>query len=272
MRHATILFRVVPCGAPLTRSALAAIVVVWATAAAAWCDETAPKTDAAAKRYEFREDHDPNGIGKFYMDREIAHVMGFAGMPWLERDNREEEEATSKLIEALELKPGMVVADIGAGSGVISVLMAEKIQPRGQVLAVDVQQEMLDALKIKCKRLGITNIKPVLGKPKSPQLKPGSVDLAIMVDVYHEFSFPYEMMQEISRAMKPGGRVVLVEYRMEDRTVPIKLVHKMSQAQVKRELGLPEFHLKWSKTIDVLPWQHIIVFEKQKPQPAAGDQ
>jgi len=231
-------------------------------------EEPSPDNDAAKpdQRYTFREDHDPNGIGKFYMDREIAHVMGFAGMPWLERDEREEEEATSKLIEALQLKPGMVIADIGAGSGVISVLMAEKISPKGKVLAVDVQQKMLDALKAKCNKLGITNIKPILGKPKSPQLPAGTVDLAIMVDVYHEFDFPYEMIQGISKAMKPGGRVVFVEYRKEDASVPIKLVHKMSEAQVKREIGLPEHQLKWTKTIDVLPWQHIIVFEKQKPK------
>lgn len=231
-------------------------------------DEPEPKKDAAKPedRYSFRKDHDPNGIGKFYMDREIAHVMGFAGMPWLERDEREEEEATSKLIESLQLKPGMVIADIGAGSGVISVLMAEKVAPTGEVLAVDVQQKMLDALKAKCTRLGIKNIKPVLGKTKSPQLPAEKVDLAIMVDVYHEFDFPYEMVQGISEAMKPGGRVVFVEYRKEDASVPIKRVHKMSEAQVKREIGLPEHQLKWTKTIDVLPWQHIIVFEKQKPK------
>ncbi len=222
----------------------------------------------ANPRYTFRKDHDPNGIGKFYMGREIAHVMGFGGIPWLERREREREESTSKLIEALELKPGMVVADIGAGSGVISVLMAEKIGAKGRVLAVDVQQEMLDAMKAKCKRLGVTNIKPVLGKVKSPGLDPKCADLAIMVDVYHEFSHPFEMMREIAKSMKPGGRVVFVEYRMEDPDVPIKLVHKMSEAQVKREIGQEEFGLKWSKTIDVLPWQHIVVFEKQAEKPA----
>jgi len=225
--------------------------------------EEEPESPAEDERYTFREEHDPNGIGKFYMGREIARVMGFLGMPWLERPERDKEEHTAKLIESLELKPGMTVADIGAGSGVISVRMAKEVGDKGQILAVDVQQEMLDALKIKCKRLGVTNIKPVLGKAKSPQLPAGKVDLAIMVDVYHEFNFPYEMMKEISKAMKPGGRVVFVEYRMEDPQVPIKLVHKMSESQVKKEISLPELKLKWTKTIDVLPRQHIIIFEKQ---------
>ena len=245
---------------------IAASLVGWLSHASGDEPAATETTEKPDERYTFRDDHDPNGIGKFYMEREIAHVMGFAGMPWLERDEREEEEATSKLIEALKLKPGMVIADIGAGSGVISVLMAEKVAPKGEVLAVDVQQEMLDALKAKCNKLGITNIRPVLGKPKSPKLPAGKVDLAIMVDVYHEFEFPYEMIQGISDAMRPGGQVVFVEYRMEDASVPIKRVHKMAEAQVKREIGLPEHQLKWTKTIDVLPWQHIIIFEKQKPK------
>ena len=130
-------------------------------------------------------------------------------------------------------------------------------------MAVDIQEEMLERLADRCKKAGVRNVQPVKGEIKSPSLKPKSVDLAIMVDVYHELEFPYEMMQEVSTAMKPGGRVVLVEYRMEDPTVPIKLVHKMTEKQAKKELGQPEFDLKWSETIAVLPWQHIIVFEKR---------
>lgn len=223
---------------------------------------TQPKP-TANPRYSIRKDHDPNGIGKFYLGREIAHVMGYLGTPWLERPEREEEESTSKLINSLGLKPGMVVADIGAGSGVISVLMAKKVGPKGKILAVDVQQKMLDALTAKCKKLKINNVHPVLGKVKSPQLPKAAVDLAIMVDVYHEFNYPYEMMLEMSQAMKPGGRIVFVEYRKEDPDVPIKLVHKMTEAQVKREISQAEFGLKWKKTIDVLPRQHIIIFERQ---------
>ena len=227
-------------------------------------DEPAKPGDA---RYEIRKDHDPNGIGKFYMDREIAHVMGFGpggqGAEWLERAVREKEEKLTLLIKSLDLKPGMVVADIGAGSGVISVLMAEKILPDGKVLAVDVQQEMLDRLRENTKRMKITNIEPVKGTQQTTSLKPGSVDLAIMVDVYHELEFPYEMLLDISKSLKPGGRIAFVEYRKEDPDVPIKLVHKMTEEQVKKEASHPEFGLKWSKTIGVLPWQHIVLFEKR---------
>jgi ubiquinone/menaquinone biosynthesis C-methylase UbiE len=201
------------------------------------------------------------------MGREIAWVMGFAAAPWLERPEREREEATTKMIDALALKPGMVAADIGAGSGVITVLMAGKVGPTGKIVAVDVQPEMLDLLDKKLKQRKIENVELVLGTEKSPRLKPACLDLALMVDVYHEFAFPYEMMRGIARAMKPGGRVVFVEFRMEDPDVPIKLVHKMTQAQVKKEIGLPEFELKWKETIGTLPWQHVIVFEKK----AKGD-
>lgn len=217
-------------------------------------------------RYEWRAEHDPNGIGKFYMGREIAHVMGFGpggqGAAWLERTSREREERITLLVRSLKLKPGQVVADIGAGSGVISLRMAEAVLPDGKIMAVDVQDEMLDRLRQYCEQFEITNVIPVKGDQKSPNLQPASVDLAIMVDVYHEFEFPYEMMLEISKAMKPGGRVVFVEYRMEDPTVPIKLVHKMSQAQVRKEIEQPEFALQWQETIKVLPRQHIIVFTR----------
>lgn len=223
------------------------------------------KTAKKKSRYTFKKDHDPNGIGKFYMGREIAHVMGYLGADWLERPNREKEERLSLMVKSLELKPGMVVADIGAGSGVISFLMAEKVGAKGEVIAVDVQQKMLDRLKKRMKKFGVKNVRPHKGTAKSPKLKPNSIDLALFVDVYHEFAYPYEMMLEISKALKPGGRAVFVEYRKEDPTVRIKLVHKMTQAQVKKEIGQPAFRLKHKKTIGVLPQQHIVVFEKLKP-------
>ena len=234
-------------------------------------DEESPES-SEADRYSYREFHDPNGIGKFYMGREIARVMGHQGILWLERPEREREEKLSLLIESLELEPGMVVADIGAGSGVISVMIAEEIGEKGTVLAVDIQQEMLDALAIKCKKLGVENIESVLGTAKSPKLKPETVDLAFMVDVYHEFDFPYEMLLEISKSLKPGGRVAFVEYRKEDPDVPIKLVHKMSEAQVKREASHPEFGLRWLKTVDKLPRQHVVIFEKRSPVDDEADE
>ena len=224
---------------------------------------TVEDSKVEADRYEMRADHDPNGIGKFYMGREIAHVMGFAGAGWLERSSREEEERLTLLVRSVHLKPGEVVADIGAGSGVISMRMAEMLLPEGKVLAVDVQDEMLDRLRENCELSGINNVKPVKGTEKSTGLEPASIDMAIMVDVYHEFEFPYEMMIDISRALRPGGRVIFVEYRKEDPTVPIKEVHKMSQVQVRREIEQSAFGLKWTETVHVLPRQHVLIFTKQ---------
>lgn len=225
----------------------------------------APKTvkERPPQRYEFHSKHDRDGIGKFYLGREIAHVMGYQGIAWLERPERESEEHLTQLVDSLKLAPGMVVADIGAGSGVISLKLAAKVGPTGTVLAVDIQEEMLSVLSKRLKQLKVTNVKPVHGTVKSPNLKAASVDLALMVDVYHEFNYPYEMLREIAKALKPGGRVVFVEYRKEDPNVPIKLVHKMTEAQVKREAGQAEFGLQWVETIEVLPWQHVIIFERR---------
>lgn len=231
-------------------------------------------TTKGSPRYTTRSKNDPNGIGKFYMDREIARVMGAGAATWLERPEREQEESLTKMVEALKLQPGMVVADIGAGSGVITVMLAEKVGKEGRVVAVDIQQEMLNRLARKVKEKKLDNVVTVQGTVKTAKLNAATIDLAIMVDVYHEFSFPYEMLSNISQSLKPGGRVVFVEYRREDPAVPIKLVHKMSEAQVKLEASLPEFKLKWKETIGVLPWQHMVVFERvadkagTDPQPA----
>lgn len=225
----------------------------------------AAETKAGGKkpeRYTHKRLHDPDGIGKFYMGREIAFVMGFPAADWLERPQREDEEHLTELVRQLKLKPGQVVADIGAGSGVISLMMAAQVGPTGKVMAVDIQQEMLDLLGDKIKNLGITNVELVQSTDKSPKLDAESVDLAIMVDVYHEFEYPYETMLELSKAIKPGGRVAFVEYRKEDPDVPIKLVHKMSEAQIKKEIGQAEFGLKWKETIRTLPRQHIVIFER----------
>jgi ubiquinone/menaquinone biosynthesis C-methylase UbiE len=211
--------------------------------------------------YERRAVHDPNGIGLFYMGREIAHVMGHQAADWLERPEREQEERTQLLIDSLKFKPGENVADIGAGTGYLTRRMAKKISPGGRVFAVEIQQEMLDVLTNRLAGLGITNVVPVLGTITDPKLPANALDTIIMVDVYHEFDHPFEMTAAMCRALKPGGRMVFVEFRAEDEKVPIKRVHKMSEAQVRKEMG--PHPLVWKETIGVLPWQHIIVFTRR---------
>ncbi len=200
------------------------------------------------------------GIGKFYMGREISHVMGHRGARWLERPEREREEGTTEMINCLKLKEGDNVADIGVGTGYIAWRMAKKIGPKGTVYGVDIQPEMLEHLAQNMAKRGLKNVKGVMGTIKDPKLPPNSMDLVIMVDVYHEFSFPYEMMQGIVKALKPGGRVAFVEYRGEDPKVPIKRLHKMTEAQVKKEAAL--FALKHVETYKKLPWQHVVFFRK----------
>jgi ubiquinone/menaquinone biosynthesis C-methylase UbiE len=213
------------------------------------------------QRYETRRDHDPDGIGKFYMGREIAQVMGYQAASWLDRPEREKEEHCTKLLEALKLKAGDVVADIGAGSGYYTFRMGGRVGDTGKVLAVDIQQEMLDLINKRKAEKAVKNVETVLGTVTDPKLMPGSVDVILLVDVYHEFSHPYEMTVEMVKALKTGGRMVFVEYRLEDAKVPIKLVHKMSEKQVRKEMA--EFPLEYVQTIDVLPWQHVIVFKKK---------
>lgn len=215
-------------------------------------------------RYEYRQDHDPNGIGKFYMGREIAHVMGHLAAGWLERPEREVEEAPTALLESLKIENGDTVADIGAGSGYFTFRLAKLVGKEGKVLAVDIQPEMLDIMRRKMKKEGVTNIDLVEGTITNPKLPEQSVDLILMVDVYHEFSHPFEMAEAMVKALKPGGRLVFVEYRLEDPSVPIKRVHKMSEKQVIREM---EPHpVRWVGTIGVLPRQHIILFEKHSDE------
>jgi precorrin-6B methylase 2 len=200
-----------------------------------------------------------DGIGKSYEGREIAHVMGFEGAAWLDRPSREQEERPDLLIAALRLQPGMTVADIGAGSGYLSRRLAAQVAP-GHVWAVDVQPQMVALLTNLSRQPGMSNIIPHLGSADNVMLPDASMDLAVMVDVYHELEFPYEVMQSIVRALKPGGRMVFVEYRLEDPKVPIKPLHKMSEAQLRREMRrLP---LTWERTDERLPLQHVVVFRK----------
>ena len=213
------------------------------------------------KRYETRKVHDPDGIGKFYKGREIAHVMGFQAAGWLDRSEREKEEEPAKLLKALDLKPGMVVADVGAGTGFHAFRMAPLVGPKGKVLAVDVQAEMVALIEARATKEKVENVVAVKCTEADPKLPAGGVDLIILVDVYHELAFPHEVAAKMVAALKPGGRIAFVEFRLEDAAVPIKLVHKMSERQVILEMA--EFaELEHTKTIGGLPWQHIVVFTK----------
>ena len=200
-----------------------------------------------------------DGIGKSYLGRQIAQVMGWQGAQWLEREEREREERGDLLLRELGLKPGMNVMDVGAGTGYYSRRIAELVGPKGKVYAVDVQPEMVAMLDAVAKRPGLGNIQPVLGSDKSVTLPEGVADLAIMVDVYHELEFPSEMLTSIISALRPGGRLVFVEYRAEDPQVPIKPLHKMSEAQIRREAA--QNGLIWERTANTLPWQHMVIFK-----------
>ena len=219
----------------------------------------APATQPAAPVYSTTQPS-ADGIGKVYMGREIAQVMGHLGAGWLERPDREREEQPTKAVELMQLKPTDVVADIGAGTGYFSFRMAAKV-PRGKVLAVDIQPEMLDLIRDAARKNGITNVEPVLGTVEDPKLPEGGVDVALMVDAYHEFDHPREMMLAIVKSLRPGGRVIDIEYRGEDPDVPIKPHHKMTEAQAIKEMAA--VGLTHVKTYEDLPQQHLMVFQKK---------
>lgn len=200
-----------------------------------------------------------DGIGKVYMGREISRVMGHMAAGWLERSDRQSEERTDLLIERLPLSRGDVVADVGAGTGYFSVPIARRV-PGGRVLAVDIQQEMLDIIEERKSDGAPANIETVLGTIRDPNLPSNGVDLILIVDAYHEFSHPYEMGASMADALRPGGKLVLIEYRAEDPRVPIKPLHKMTEAQAIREMRA--IGLRHLRTEDFLPQQHFLVFEK----------
>jgi ubiquinone/menaquinone biosynthesis C-methylase UbiE len=209
--------------------------------------------------YQERSLHHPDGIGKFYMGREIAQVMGHRGAGWLERASRGIEEQPEAAIAALDLAPDSVVADIGAGTGYFSFRISPQV-PQGKVFAVDVQPEMIDILSFLKQENQIANVEPTLGSETDPHLPAETVDLALMVDAYHEFAYPREMMTGIVNALKPGGQAVLLEYRGENPLIPIKGLHKMTQRQIKKEMSA--VGLVWQETKDLLPQHHLMIFRK----------
>ena len=217
------------------------------------------QTTNTNNNYTFKSG-DYNGIGKWYMGREIAYVMGFEGISWLQRSEREEEENVSKLIQNMRIKSNDIIADIGAGSGYHTFKIAS-LTKNGLVYAVDIQPEMLMVIEETKETDKIKNIETILGTEKSIQLPSNSVDKILMVDVYHEFNFPAEIIVSIKRALKPNGELFLIEYRSEDSSVPIKEIHKMSEKQAIKEMEAAGFKLK--KNITNLPWQHCMVFLKK---------
>jgi precorrin-6B methylase 2 len=224
--------------------------------------QSQPAPAPARPVYEARPIHDPDGTGKFYMGREIAQVMGPGGIPWLDRPGRDAEERPEEVIDALELHGGETVADLGAGSGYFTFRIAPKVGSRGKVLAVEIQDEMIETLRRRAKEQKITNVAIVKGSESDPHLPAHGVDVVLMVDVYHELAYPFEVMSAVRKALRPGGRVVFVEYRKEDPKVAIKELHKMSVEQLEKEMqavGLIRL-----RTVETLPLQHIVIFGKRE--------
>jgi SAM-dependent methyltransferase len=209
------------------------------------------------RAHAFQSEHPLSG-------RKIAPVMGVGGADWLDRGEREAEENPEGALDAIGFKPGMVVADVGAGTGYMTLKMAKRVGPSGKVYAEDVQPEMLRRLRSNAAEAKLTNIQTVLGGEADPKLPPAALDLILLVDVYHEFSQPQRMLRKMREALKPDGRLVLLEYRKEDPSIPIRPEHKMSVAEVKLEVEAEGFHL--DQVLETLPRQHILILTKAKAQ------
>lgn len=214
------------------------------------CGTIAIADDLNPSQYDFAP--------KIYRGRVIAPAMSYLGADWLERSDRETTEQPEKVLDTLHIVPGSIVADIGAGTGYYSLRLARRVGPQGRVLATDIQAEMLSRLRANLKKAGITNVEPILCSPTDANLPVGQLDLALMVDVYHELAHPEETIAQIRRALKPDGRLVLIEYRGEDPAVPIKPEHKMTLRQVREEIEPLGFHVQ--QVFDFLPRQHIVIF------------
>lgn len=219
-----------------------------------------PKSSGKSAKAKAKARRDRPG---YYMGRPIADVMSWQGAEWLFRETRIDEEQPEAMLDALEIAPGSIVADVGAGAGYHSIRLARRVGERGTVLAADVQPQMLQLLRENARIAGVENIKPLLVTQRDTKLPEGKVDLILMVDVYHECSDPDVLLSGFLKALRPGGRLVLVEFRGEDPEVPIKPEHKMTLKQVRRELEPQGF--RFQQSLEFLPWQHVIIFEKPKP-------
>jgi ubiquinone/menaquinone biosynthesis C-methylase UbiE len=215
---------------------------------------------ASAEPYEHRTPHHPSGIGKLYLGREIARVMGPEGIARLDRPARKSEEPPAIVIEALGLQPGQIVADVGAGTGYYTFELARAVGPRGTVLAVEIEGAMLAALRKRAAELNATNVGLVRATPSDPRLPPARIDVVLMVHVYHELEFPYEVMQALVRSLKPEGRVAIVEHRAEAEDSAVGALHAMSEAQIVKEMRAAGLELE--RKSDALPGQHIVIFRK----------
>lgn len=245
---------------------IATLAILWLTASAPAQEAPPDSPKPAAPRP--KRAHPTHGDGhRSYMGRPIADVMSYLGADWLFRPEREEEERPEAMLDALGIQPGWTVADVGSGAGYTSLRLARRVGPDGSVLATDVQPQMLQLLRRNAQAAGVRNIKPILCTQTDPRLPEAQVDLALMVDVYHEMADPEASLRGLRKALKPGGKLVLVEFRAEDPEVPIKPEHKMAVAQVRKEIEPLGF--RFDRVHDFLPWQHIIVFEKPADAPAA---
>ena len=221
--------------------------------------ESAASTNTQCEYVALKTGH-PDGILKQYCNRQIAKIMGWQGASWLDRAERESEERTDQLIDILNLKPGMIVADIGAGTGRLSMLMLDRIKPNGQMWVVDVQAEMIARLKEIAQKYPKHQFEVKQATALTPNLPSAIVDMAIMVDVYHELEFPREFLEALTLSIRPGGTIVFVEYRAGDPKVPIKRLHTMTVAQIKKEAS--DVGLVFEKVVSDLPWQDVVFFRK----------
>jgi ubiquinone/menaquinone biosynthesis C-methylase UbiE len=238
---------------PMARRLILLLILALALPAAVTAAEKAPPRYVTVTA-------SPDGIGKVYMGREIAQVMGAGGASWLERTERAHAARPDLVLSVMDIKPGMVIADIGAGTGYYARRTARRAGSKGIVYAVEVQPQMMALLEQNLSRHQATNVRAVLGTTTDPRLPAASLDLAILVDVYHEFEFPHEMLAAIVRALKSGGRVAFVEFRANDPAVPIKPLHTMTEEQVRKEAAAHP--LEWVKTVRDLPWQHVVIFRR----------